>query len=82
MSSAYISYFEVDDINKFSFLFQSEFLIIAESRILPGGMEYRLEYPNIELRQRISKELLRYSLSQKNQILSDHAKGIIDGLMG
>lgn len=57
--------FDIDNIRPESLLFQAGYLTIAES-ICEGGAEYyKLDYPNREVRQSLSKSLLEHLIPGK-----------------
>ena len=63
VSSNLLSRFSVGetiDIDTDTLLFQSGYLTIREAEQTSAGMEYRLTYPNIEVQQSLSRELLEH----------------------
>ena len=55
-----LSSFDVEEIAIEALLFQTGYLTIEESAFLAGETQYRLGYPNREVRQSLNKALLRH----------------------
>lgn len=58
-SESLLSTFDVDTIPSEALLFQTGYLTIASSRYLPGRLELRLCYPNLEVRSALNDSLLQ-----------------------
>ena len=57
-SAELLSTFDVDDMPTAALLFQTGYLTIERSEPRGGRMFYRLEYPNLEVRQSLNRSLL------------------------
>jgi hypothetical protein len=58
VSEALLSSFDVDRIAPEALLFQTGYLTIAEEKRLDGSPQYRLGYPNLEVRRGLNESLL------------------------
>ena len=64
-----ISNFDIDNIETDALLFQTGYLTITNSEGNDFQTFYTLDYPNLEVRQSLSQELLRYLGRQGKQLL-------------
>ena len=58
-SEALLSTFDVDTLPSEALLFQTGYLTVAASRYLPGRLELRLRYPNLEVKSGLNDSLLQ-----------------------
>lgn len=58
-SESLLSTFDVDTLPSEALLFQTGYLTIASSRYLPGRLELRLSYPNLEVKSALNDSLLQ-----------------------
>ena len=62
-----LSAFDVDHIGTEALLFQTGYLTIQSEERLGGEMQYRLGYPNREVRQSLNRSLLRHLVQDATQ---------------
>ncbi|MCX7871611.1 MAG: AAA family ATPase, partial [bacterium] len=61
LSSSLIDSFEIEDIDVYSLLFQTGYLTIKEiDKTNFTNLEYKLSYPNLEVKESFTKHLLAY----------------------
>ena len=73
----YLGRFEVEDVVIDSLLFQSGFLTIKDRDPSDNPTRYLLTYPNEEVKQSLSQELLRYLSKDKLPKLKTHGSEIL-----
>ena len=66
-STDLLSTFDVDDIGTEALLFQTGYLTIQDEEDLGGEPFYRLGWPNREVRQSLSRSLLRYLVKDRTR---------------
>lgn len=81
VSGKFLKRFDIESMNIDTLLFQSGFLTICEARRTSAGLEYRLNYPNIEVRQSFTVELLEHTIGKNWSVDTSKVRKIINKLI-
>jgi hypothetical protein len=79
-SDALISVADVDHLNPISIMFQTGYLTIQKLKSTSLGIRYELGYPNEEVRQAFSRQLLQLYLEDRSNVVDSLGFGLQDAL--